>query len=51
MRRHIQQWRFVEYLDGGLAMAGLLFNSVQTGVQNVPVDLQIVALRLLETRG
>ena len=49
--RHIQQWRFVEYLDGGLATAGLLSNSVQTGVQNVPVDLQLVALRLLETLG
>ena len=47
----LQQWRFVVYLDGGLATAGLISTGVQTDVQNVSVDLQLVALRLLERLG
>ena len=47
----LQQWRFVVYLDGGLATAGLISTGVQTDVQNVSVDLKLAALRLLERLG
>jgi hypothetical protein len=39
------------YLDGGLATAGLLATGAQTDVQNVPVDLQLMAPKLAETLG
>ena len=41
----------VLFLDEGLATAGLLAAGVQTDVKNVPVDLQLVALTMLETLG
>ena len=44
-----KQWRLVVYLGGGLETAGLISTGLQTDVQNVPVDLQIVALSLLDT--
>ena len=37
----------VLYLDEGLATAGLLAARVRTDVQNVLVDLQLMALKLL----
>ena len=46
-----KQWRLVVYLDGGLETAGLISTGLQTDVQNVPVDLQLVTPKLAETLG